>query len=85
MPVSLSLESGEHVFTVTNYTGNADAGAAEWTWRAKHAADLWALPLLAKSTEARGVSVLTFRQGAIASQHDYWDSGTVLRQLGAIK
>jgi hypothetical protein len=43
LPVSLSLESGEHVFTVTNYTGNADAGVAEWTWRAKHAADLWAL------------------------------------------
>jgi ketosteroid isomerase-like protein len=42
-------------------------------------------PASGKSTEARGVSVLTFRQGAIASQHDYWDSGTVLRQLGAIK
>ena len=26
---------GENLFTVTAYTGNADAGATEWTWHAK--------------------------------------------------
>ncbi|MGH7934140.1 MAG: ester cyclase [Candidatus Binataceae bacterium] len=77
--------SGEHLFTVTNYTGGTDAGAAEWTWRGKHGGEFLGAPAAGKTTEARGVSVLTFHNGKIASQHDYWDSGTVLRQLGAIK
>lgn len=38
-----------------------------------------------KETIAKGVSVLTFRDGKISSQRDYWDSAAVLRQLGAIK
>jgi steroid delta-isomerase-like uncharacterized protein len=78
-------KAGENVFTVTGYGGGTEAGAAEWTWRAKHAGDFMGVTAAGKSTEARGVSVLTFRNGKIVSQHDYWDSGAVLRQLGAIK
>ncbi|MGA2410957.1 MAG: ester cyclase [Candidatus Binataceae bacterium] len=77
--------AGEHTFTVTGYTGGLDAGAAEWTWRAKHRGEFMGAPADGKSTEVHGVSVLIFNHGKIASQHDYWDSGTVLRQVGAIK
>jgi steroid delta-isomerase-like uncharacterized protein len=74
-----------NVFTVTGYTGGPEAGAAEWTWHAKHGGEFMGMPAAGKSTEVRGVSVLTFRNGKIVSQRDYWDSGTALRQLGAIK
>lgn len=77
--------AGKNVFTVTAFSGGADGGAAEWTWRAKHEADFMGTPAAGKQTEARGVSILTFREGKIKSQHDYWDSGAVLHQLAAPK
>lgn len=77
--------AGEHVFAVTAYAGGTDGGAVEWTWQAKHAGDFLGVPAKGKETNVKGVSILTFKNGKIASQHDYWDAGTVLRQLGAIK
>ena len=73
--------AGEHVFTVTGYSGNADGGAAEWTWQAKHDGDFLGVPAKGKQTTVKGVSVLTFKSGKIASQHDYWDANTALQQL----
>ena len=73
--------AGENVFTATAYAGNADGGAVEWTWQAKHASDFLGVPAAGKETTAKGVSVLTFKNGKIASQHDYWDANSVLQQL----
>lgn len=78
-------DAGEHVFNVTAYSGDANGGAVEWTWQAKHATDFLGVPAKGKETNTRGVSILTFKNGKIASQHDYWDANAVLRQLGAIK
>lgn len=77
--------ASENSFTVTAYTGNSNGGAAEWTWRAKHAGEFLGAQAAGKETVAKGASVLTFRDGQISSQRDYWDSAAVLRQLGAIK
>ena len=77
--------AGEHVFTVTAYSGSPDGGAVEWDWRAKHAGKFLGVDAKGKETTVKGVSVLTFKNGKVASQHDYWDAGTALRQLGAIK
>ena len=73
--------AGEHVFTPTAYCGNADGGAVEWTWRAKHESEFLGTPAKGKQTTVKGVSILTFKNGKIASQHDYWDANTVLQQL----
>ena len=75
--------AGENFFEVTAFSGDSRGGAAEWTWRAKHQGDFMGSPAAGKQTEVTGVSVLTFEAGKIKSQHDYWDSGSVLRQLGA--
>lgn len=75
--------AGEHVFTATAYSGNADGGAVEWTWQAKHVGDFLGVPAKGKQTTARGVSVLTFKNSKIASQHDYWDANSVVQQLKA--
>jgi predicted ester cyclase len=48
---------------------------------AKHEADFMGFPAAGKQTEVKGVSILTFADGKITSQRDYWDSGTVLAQL----
>ncbi|MGE0822841.1 MAG: ester cyclase [Candidatus Binatia bacterium] len=76
----------ENTFTAVSYCGNADGGAVEWLWQAKHhAGKILGVPSKGKETSARGVSILTFKNGKIATQHDYWDAAAVLRQLEAIK
>lgn len=76
----------ENTLTAVGYSGDAEGGAVEWTWQAKHAAGkILGAPAKGKETNTRGVSILTFRNGKIATQHDYWDAAAVLRQLGAIK
>ena len=76
----------ENTFAAVGYSGNADGGAVEWIWQAKHAAGkILGVPAKGKETDTRGVSVLTFKNGKITTQRDYWDAAAVLRQLGAIK
>ena len=76
----------ENTFAAVGYSGNAAGGAVEWTWQAKHAAGkILGVPAKGKETNTRGVSVLTFMNGKITTQRDYWDAAAVLRQLGAIK
>src|SRR5215470_6015689 len=76
----------ENTFTAVGYSGNADEGVVEWTWQAKHAAGkILGVPAKGKETTTRGVSVLTFKNGKIVTQRDYWDAAAVLRQLEAIK
>lgn len=73
----------ENSFTFVTYSGNANAGAVEWLWEAKHNQDFAGLSARGRETKVRGVSVLTFRGGSIASCHDYWDARTLMQQLGA--
>ena len=80
-----NLDAGEHTFVVTGYTGGPEGGTIEWTWKIKHAADFLGVPAKGKETLVSGASLLIFKNGKIAEQHEYWDMATVLRQLGAIK
>ena len=78
-------KAGVHKFAAVSYTGTSEGGAVEWTWNAKHASDFMGVPAAGKETNTRGVSILTFKGGKIASQHDYWDAAAVFKQLGAVK
>ncbi len=82
---SEALEAGENAFSVNDYSGDANGGAVEWTWQAKHAGDFLGVPAKGKETTVKGVSILTFTGGKIASQRDYWDVAGALRQLGAME
>jgi steroid delta-isomerase-like uncharacterized protein len=73
--------AGEHVFSVNSYAGSAEGGAVEWTWQTKHAGEFLGISAKGKQTSVKGVSILTFKNGKIASQHDYWDANTVAQQL----
>jgi steroid delta-isomerase-like uncharacterized protein len=74
----------QNTFTFVTYSGDAHAGAVEWLWRAKHRQDFAGLPARGKETSVRGVSVLTFKNGRIATCHDYWDARTLMQELGAL-
>jgi steroid delta-isomerase-like uncharacterized protein len=76
----------ENTFAAVDYSGNGEGGVVEWTWGARHVAGrILGVPAKGKETTTRGASVLTFKNGKIATQRDYWDAAAVLRQLGAIK
>jgi len=72
-----------NTFKVLAYSGSPSAGAVEWEWRARHLVDFMGISAAGKTTAVRGVSVLTFRRGKVATQHDYWDARALSRQLTA--
>jgi steroid delta-isomerase-like uncharacterized protein len=78
---AFSPNAGENSFTVTVYSGGSEGGAVEWTWQAKHASNFMGVPAAGKQTTVKGVSILTLKNGKIASQHDYWDANSVIQQL----
>lgn len=78
-------DAGENAFSLVGYSGGSEGGAVEWTWRATHARDFLGVAAKGKQTEVSGVSVMTFKNGKIASQRDFWDAAAALRQLGAIE
>ena len=77
-------DAGEHVFTCNAYDGGAESGAVEWTWQTKHASKFMGVDTKGKETTGQGVSILTFKDGKIATQHDLWDANAMYRQLGAL-
>jgi steroid delta-isomerase-like uncharacterized protein len=83
--VAADPAAGEHVFACVGYSGNANAGAVEWTWDGTHTRRHLGVPAKGMKTNTKGVSVLTFKNGKIATQHDYWNAAATLRQLGALK
>ena len=72
-----------NTFTLLKYSGGASAGAVEWQWRAHHLGDFMGVSAARKATTVRGVSVITFRAGKVATQHDYWDARAIIHQLTA--
>ncbi len=64
-----------------------DTVVAEWTWRVTHTGpiampDGTEIPATGKTMELPGVSVLTVREGKIASERDYFDQAALMSQLG---
>lgn len=54
----------------------------EWLMSGTHAGEFAGLPPSGRNFEVRGVSILRVREGRITRCSDYWDLGTVRRQLG---
>ena len=74
-----------HRFEVTNYAGDSNSGAIEWTWVCDHEDDIMGVPSKGKRTTVKGISYVKIRDGRIIAERDYWDAATLMRQLGAIK
>jgi steroid delta-isomerase-like uncharacterized protein len=59
-----------------------DCAATEWLSEGIQTGPLGDLPASGNSFRLRGVSILVFRDGKIASVTDYYDMRTFLAQLG---
>jgi steroid delta-isomerase-like uncharacterized protein len=86
------VEEAEKPFSnQTNETSlvieDGDTVVSEWVLRATHATaialpDGRESPATGKTIELAGVTVLTVRDGKVASEHDYFDMLAVMTQLG---
>lgn len=63
------FESGEHV-------------ACEWRMRGTQEKELPGINAIGKSIDIAGVSICTVKEGKVTRQVDYWDGGTMSKQLG---
>jgi steroid delta-isomerase-like uncharacterized protein len=77
-------DAGQNSFSFDSYSGDSNGGAIEWTWNLKHGRDFLGVPAAGKETTVRGVALMTFKDDKIASQRDYWDAASALRQLGIL-
>ena len=62
---------------------SGDRAASEWRFTGTQTGDLMGIPAANKRMDVRGTSIYQFEGGKIKRKADYWDSATVLRQLGA--
>src|SRR5262245_35367000 len=69
-------------FDATASVVGAERGALEWTMTGTHRGDMPGLPATGKPFRVRGATVFEIAGGKISGVHDYWDSATLLRQLG---
>lgn len=69
-------------FTVDSVFIAGNHAAVEWTVTGTQTGDMPGMPASNRQATLRGVSIIEFGGGKIARQADYWDSATLLRQLG---
>lgn len=56
--------------------------AIEWTFRGRHTGELWGLPLTGRRVEVPMLAVYEVGDGLIRAGRLYYDTATVVRQLG---
>ena len=70
------------VFTADEEIVRGDSAAEKWTIRGTHRGALFGLPATGRPIEINGVSFLQMRDGKFVRDDFYFDTGSVLRQVG---
>ncbi len=63
---------------------SGEFAASVWTFSGTQMGDFPGVPATGRPFRVRGVSIMRVRNGKVTSRTDYWDSATMLRQLGVI-
>ncbi len=69
---------------VKSVVASGEWAAAVWDFSGTQKGDFPGIPATGKSFSVRGVSILQVSNGKVKSRTDYWDSATMLRQLGVM-
>ncbi len=71
-------------FEITNIFAAGPQVACEWRMQGTQEKELDGMSAIGKSIDIAGVSLCRVDEGKIIRQVDYWDSGTMNRQLGLV-
>lgn len=69
---------------VKSFFGAGDRAASEWIMSGTHSGDFPGLPATGRSFSVLGASIIELQEDQIIRNADYWDSASMLRQLGAM-
>jgi steroid delta-isomerase-like uncharacterized protein len=70
--------------TIEAVFASGDAATVRWLAKGTHRGELMGIAPTQRRVETRGCSVLEIRNGKVTHQWIYWDTGHLLRQLGAL-
>jgi steroid delta-isomerase-like uncharacterized protein len=76
--------SSDYRFTLVSEATTATSLAAEWTVSGTHDRSSPALPATGQPFTIRGATIAQLRDGLIATNRDYWDLATFLRDVGLL-
>ena len=71
-------------FDITEQFASGDDVVTCWTATGTHRGELMGVSATGRWTEVHGCNVSQFRQGKLAHSRIYWDSATLMRQLGIL-
>src|SRR2546427_6626295 len=71
-------------FVLDQMIASGDYVVARWTATGTHRGDLMGIPATNRPAVTHGCSVLELRIGKLAHGWVYWDTGSLLRQLGVL-
>jgi steroid delta-isomerase-like uncharacterized protein len=72
-------------FELTQVLSDGDFVATRWTATGTHRGELMGIVPTQRRTVTRGCSVAHVKNGKLAHDWVYWDTGHLLRQLGVLK
>ena len=71
-------------FEVTDQIASGDLVASAWVGTGTHEGDLSGIPPTGRRVEIHGCNITRVRNGKIVQSRIYWDSATLMRQLGVM-
>jgi steroid delta-isomerase-like uncharacterized protein len=72
-------------FELPQVLGEGDFVVTRWTATGTHRGDLMGIPPTQRRVVTRGCSVSQVKNGKVAHDWNYWDTGHLLKQLGVMK
>lgn len=70
------------VFEIVNSFSSGEWSCIEYVGRGTHTAELQGIPATGKRVQGVACNVIQVRDGKVYREHDYFDTMTVLQQLG---
>ena len=71
-------------FQVDQMLASGDFVVTRWTATGTHRGELMGIPATNRRATTRGCTVVEIRNGKLAHDWIYWDTGNLLRQLGVL-
>jgi steroid delta-isomerase-like uncharacterized protein len=71
-------------FQIDQMLASGDFVVTRWTVTGTHRGELMGIPATNRRATIRGCTVVEIRNGKLVHDRIYWDTGTLLKQLGVL-
>ena len=71
-------------FTIRDIFGMGNKLVKHWNFKGTHTGDFFGIPPTGKKVDLQGVTLVRMQDGKIAEEQDFFDSVTLMQQLGLL-